>query len=211
MRSGVRLYLWALFSVLVGLISIYVGVFHAGTVCNTESSTCHFHAAGTIEPLPTIVGIVFLLFGLYMLVRGRRTRNIRGVVRDETRGLGADLQARLARDMRAYYTKPSTRFCNPASPSEFDQQMLSLFDSIETGAGDIDAKIETLRSYVFTEGRFQRWKDQYKANIVWRTGDESLQWVPETWQLRTNWARLRVLGPTWASYTIAPAWVAPAG
>jgi len=64
---------------------------------------------------------------------------------------------------------------------------------------------------VFTEGRFQRWKDQYKANIVWRTGDESLQWVPETWQLRTNWARLRVLGPTWASYTIAPAWVAPAG
>ena len=88
--------------------------------------------------------------------------------------------------------------------------MLALFDSIEAGAGDIDAKIEALRSYVQSEGRFQRLKHQYRANILWRTGDESLQWVPETWQLRTNWARLRLLGPTWNKYTMAAAWVSPA-
>jgi hypothetical protein len=107
--------------------------------------------------------------------------------------------------MRAYYTKQQR-----SSPNEFDRQMLSLFDSIEAGGGDIDAKIEALRAYVQSEGRFQRLKHQYRANNLWRTGDESLQWVSETWQLRTNWARLRLLGPTWGKYTIAGAWVTPA-
>jgi hypothetical protein len=211
-RSAVGLYLTSLFLVLVGLTGMYFGYFWAGTVCDTSSSTCHFHAAGTVEPLPTLVGAVFFLFGVYSLVRALRPWNTRGPATHEARGeVGAALQARVARDMRVYYTKPSTRFCNPASPSEFDRQMLSLFDSIEAGADDIDTKIEALRSYVRKEGLFQRWKDQYKANMVWRKGHESLQWVAETWQLRINWARLRILGPTWGSYTIAAAWVAPAG
>jgi hypothetical protein len=47
--------------------------------------------------------------------------------------------------------------------------------------------------------------------MVRRKGDESLQWVAETWQLTTNWARLRRLGPTWGPYTMAGAWVPPAG
>jgi hypothetical protein len=205
----VRLYVIPLFLLLVGLITLYVGDFHAGTTCVQSvatESTCQPHAAGTIDPLPTVVGAVFVLVAVYGFFRFRRSENVRAPVRDVTRGTGAELQARLARDMRAYYTKRS----NPASPSEFDRQMLSLFESIEASAGDIDAKIETLRTYVQREGRFQRLRHQYKASIVWRTGDESLQWVSETWQLRTNWARLRLLGPTWGKYTIAAAWVTPA-
>jgi hypothetical protein len=209
----VRLYVIPLFLLLVGLTSLYLGTFYAGTSCvlsvGTES-TCRPHAAGTIDPLPTLVGAVFVLVAVYSFFRFRRSENVRAPVRDVTRGTGAELQERLARDMRAYYTKRSSRSGNPASSSEFDRQMLSLLDSIEAGAGDIDAKIETLRTYVQREGRIQRLKHQYKANIVWRTGDESLQWVSETWQLRTNWARLRLLGPTWGKYTIAAAWVTPA-
>ena len=203
----VRLYLIPLFLLLVGLAGLYLGYLHAGPSCvqsGATESTCSFHAAGTIDPVPTIVGAVFVLVAVYSFFRFRRTENVRGPVRDVTRGTGLELQALLARDMRSSYTKH-----HPASSSEFDRQMISLFDSIETGAGDIDAKIETLRIYVQKEGRFQRLKHQYRANIVWRTGDESLQWVSETWQLRTNWARLRLLGPTWGKYTIAAAWVPP--
>jgi hypothetical protein len=209
----VRLYLIPLFLLVAGLTGLYLGYFHAGTSCVQSVATeskCTLHAAGTIDPVPTIVGAVFVLVAVYSFFRFRRSENVRAPVRDVSRGTGAELQARLARDMRAYYTRRSSRSGNPASPSEFDSQMLSLFDSIEACAGDIDAKIETLRAYVQKEGRFQRLRHQYRANIVWRTGDESLQWVPETWQLRTNWARLRILGPTWASYTMAPAWGAPA-
>jgi hypothetical protein len=192
----VRLYLIPLFLLLVGLTGLYVGFFHAGTSCVQSGATetmCPYHAAGTIDPLPTVVGAVFVLAAIYSFFRFRRSENVRAPVRDVSRGTGLALQALLARDMRAYYTKH-----HRSSPSEFDRQMLSLFDSVEAGAADIDAKIETLRSYVQNEGVFQRWKDQYRASIVWRTGDESLQWVSETWQLRTNWARLRLLGVKWS-------------
>jgi hypothetical protein len=204
----VRLYLIPLFLLMVGLTGLYIGYFHEGTSCTqsmASESTCTLHKAGTIDPLPTVVGALFALVAVYSFFRFRRSENVRAPIRDLTRGTGLALQALLACDMRAYYTKH-----HRSSPSEFDRQMLSLFDSIEAGAGDIDAKIEALRSYVQNEGLFQRWKDQYRASIVWRTGDESLQWVSETWQLRTNWARLRLLGPTWGKYTIAAAWVPPA-
>ncbi len=207
MRSGaVRNYLVGLFMVLVGFVAVFLGYFYAGTFCDSSTSACHFHAAFTIEPLPIFVGAVFLLFGVYTIVRARRSQNVRAPVRDGTPISGAELQASLARDMRAYFK----RFSNPVKPSEFDLLMLSLFDSIEANASDIDATIEAVRSHVLKEGRFRRWKDQSQANNVWRKGDESLPWIPETWQLRINWARLRVLGPTVASYTMAPAWVAPA-
>jgi hypothetical protein len=210
-RSGAGQYLTFVFVMLVGLAGLYFGYFRTGTVCDTSQSTCQVHAAGTIEPVSTLVGAAFLVFGVYGFVRLLRRRNIRAPAMAETREVGVALQARVAGHARVYYTKPSTRFYKPASPSEFDRQILSLLDSIEAGAGDIDAKIETLRSYVRQESFFQRWKDQYKANMVWRKGDESLQWVSETWQMRINWARLRLLGPTWGSYTMAQAWITPAG
>jgi hypothetical protein len=191
-RIAARPYVTSLLIVLVGLTSLYFGDFRAAT----------------IEPVSTIVGAVFVLFGIYSLFGALRSRKIH---RATTPGeVGAAWPARLARDMRVYYTKRSTRFRNPASLREFDRQMLSLFDSIEAGSDDIDAKIEKLRSYVGQEGLFQRLRDQNSASIVWRKGDDSLPWVAETWQLRTNWTRLRLLGPTWAKYTTAAAWVTPA-
>lgn len=191
-RSAAGLYVSIFLAIFVSLIFLFAG---------------SFMGAG---PLLTVVGAIFLVLGVYALVRALSRRNIGGLASGDVQGaVSSTLQARLAGLVRTYYTKPSSRLCNPAKPSEFDRQMLSLLDSIESGAGDIDAKIETLSSYVRNEGRFQRMKDQYKANMVWRKGDESLPWVAETWQLRTNWARLRLLGPTWATYTMATAWAAP--
>jgi hypothetical protein len=208
-RSEVGLFLTSAVLILVGMASIFIGFFRPGPFCD---ASCRDSAAGTIEPLPIVVGAIFVLVGVYSLVRAMRRRGIRGPATDEYQGEeGGALQARMARDMRVYYTKGSTRFSDAASAGEFDQQMLSLFDSMEAGAGDIDAKIETLRSYVRNEGLFRRLRDQYRANTVWRKGDESLRWNPQTWQLRTNWARLRILGPTWGSYAMAPAWGAPIG
>jgi hypothetical protein len=192
--------------VAVGAAGVYFGYFYAGTVCDSSSSACQLHAAFTIEPVPMIVGAVFLVFGVYTFFRARRSGNIRAPVVPGPRVPGADWQARLGREMGAQFT----RSVNAAAPTEFDKLMLFLLAGIEANAGDVDARIEALRSHLQTEGRVHRWRDQGRANAVWRKGDESLPWIPETWQLRINWARLRVLGPTVASYTIAPAWVEPA-
>jgi hypothetical protein len=195
MRLGAaRQYVALTLMIVFGLSGLYVGYFRSGT----------------FEPVAALVGAVFLVSGVHFLVRALRRRNIRGPVWGQG-PVGGALQARVASDVRTYYTKPSTRLCNPASPSEFDRQMLALLDSIESGVGDIDARIEALRSYIQSEGTFQRWKDQYKANAVWRKGDGSLLWVPETWELRTNWARLRLLAPMWGSYTMTKAWAVPTG
>jgi len=195
-----------------GLAGLYLSYFRDSTVC--DSSGCHPHAAGTIEPMIFFGGAVFFLIGVYLLVRALRRRRVSDSASVETRLMvSAEEQAHVAREARAHYTKPS-KFFNPALPSEFDRQMLSLFDSMEAGAGDIDAKIETLRSYVRHEGLFQRWKDKLNAKLVWQRGASTLQWVPatpETWQLRCNWNRLlRIVGPTWGSeYPIAPRWITP--
>ncbi len=187
----------------VGAVGVYLGYFYSGTVC--DSSVCQSHAAFTIDPVPLIVGAVFLVFGVYTILRARRSQNVRAPIVPEARDPYADWQARLGRDMGAQFT----RSVNAAAPSEFDKLMLFLLAGIEANAGDVDARIEALRSHLQTEGRVHRWRDQGRANAVWRKGDESLPWIPETWQLRINWARLRVLGPTVASYTMAPSWVAP--
>lgn len=194
MQPAVRQYIAVFLMVAFGLADLFVGFFHYRTV----------------EPGFAVVGAVFLVAGVYYLIRALRRRNIRGPVRGQG-PVGLALQAQVAGKVRTYYTKPSSRLCNPATPSQFDRQMLSLLDSIEAGAGDIDARIEVLRTYIHSEAVFQRWRDQYKANMVWRKGDESLAWIPETWQMRTNWARLRVLAPRWGSYTMAEVWVTARG
>lgn len=211
-RSEFNLWLMIVCCLGFGLAGVYLGDFSQSTVCDP---TCRVHSAGTIEPLPTFVGALFFLIGVYLLVRALRRRRVGGPG-PFVSGLevSAEERARVAQKARAYYTKPSTRLCNPASPSEFDRQMLALFDSIEADADDIDAKIEGMRTYVRQEGYFQRRKDKHKAMLVWQMGAASLQWVPptkETWQLRCNWNRLlRIFGSTWgSSYTVAPRWIRP--
>jgi hypothetical protein len=196
-----------------GLVGLFLSYFHDSTVC--DSSGCHPHAAGTIEPMTFVISGVFFLLGVYLVVRALRRPRVSGSASVETRlEVSAAEQAKVAREARANFTKPSSRLYNQAKPSEFDRQMLSLLDSIEAGAADIDAKIELLRYHVRHEGLFQGWKDKFKANMVWQRGAAKLQWVPrtpETWQLRCNWNRLlRIVGSTWGSeHTIAPRWIAP--
>jgi hypothetical protein len=206
MRPGAaRNQLAGIFMVVVGAVGIYFGYFYSGTVCDSSSSACHSHAAFTVEPVPMIVGAVFLVFGIYTVLRARRSRNVRAPAVPGVWAPGTEWQARLGREMAAFFT----RSVSEASPREFDKLMLALLDGVEGNAGDIDARIEAVRLHLQAEGLLHRWRDQGRANAVWRKGDELLPWIPETWQLRTRWARLRVLGPTVASYTIAPAWVAP--
>ena len=209
-RGEFGLYLMIAACLGFGLAGLYLGYFHESTICDP---ICRVHAAGTIEPLSMFTGGLFFLIGIYLLVRALRRPRVAGSASIETRiEVSAAEQARVAREARASYLMSSGY--KPASASEFDVQMLSLFDSIEAGAGDIDLKIETLRQLVRSEGLFHRWRDKFKANFVWQRGASSLQWVPatpETWQLRTNWNRLlRITGSTWGSqHPIAPRWIAP--
>jgi hypothetical protein len=211
-RSEFGLYVGIASCLGFGLLAVYFGYFGQSTVCDP---TCRVHPAGAIDPLPTFGGALFFLIGVYLLVKSLGRRRISRSASVETRlEVSAEEQAKVACEARTHYTQQGARGYNPASPSEFDLQMLSLLDSIEVGAGDIDEKIEALRSYVRHEGLFQRWRDKTKANYVWQRGASSLQWVPstpETWQLRCNWNRLlRIVGRTWGSdYTIAPRWIRP--
>jgi hypothetical protein len=210
-RSEFGLYLMIVLCLGLGLVGLYASYFRDSSIC--DSTGCHSHAAGTIEPMTFAISGVFFLLGVYLLVRALRRPRVSGSASIETRlEVSAAEQTQVARDARADYT--SSNLFNKVKPSEFDRQMLSLLDSIEAGAGDIDAKIEALRSYVRHEGIFRGWKDRLKARVMWQKGAAKLQWVaatPETWQLRCNWNRLlRIVGSTWGSeHTIAPRWIAP--
>jgi hypothetical protein len=166
----------------------------------------------------TFGGALFLLIGLYMLYRALHRRApellVSGVAYADE-GLGE--QARLAQEMRAYYTNRAHRLGNMANPTEFDRMMMSLFDSIEADSVDIDVKIDGLRSYLKQRGFLRSYGDRFKTNIVWRRGASSLQWVrpsPQLWQLRCNWNRLlRVanIGPGWEDgQIVAPRWISAA-
>jgi hypothetical protein len=200
-RSDFSLYLMILMLVGFGAAGLYVG----------------FFGAGTVEPLPMFVGGLFLLLGLYLLVRTLNRRQpspVTNNVLDGNSGLGE--QARLAQEMRAFYTNPAYALCNLANPSELDRLMLVLFDSMEAGTGDIDQAIEGLRSHLRQRGFFRTYGDRFKVHLVWNQGAAGLQWTkqtPDVWQLRCNWNRLlRVanLGPGWdEGQTVAPRWIAP--
>ncbi len=206
-----------------GLVSFYFGYFHGGTVCDP---TCRDQAAFTVEPLPLIVGAAFFLFGLSLLVRAlRKPKFIGPALSRPTRELSLEEQLScvrredqewLAREARAYYLK---HLFKPARPTGLDQQMLSLFDSIEAGAPDVDAKIEGLRDYRRREGFFRGYGDYLKLDREWNAiayklqrADSGATRSDSMWQLRINWNRmLRAMGSTWgAPNTISPTWVGPA-
>jgi len=179
------------------------------TVCDP---TCHEHAAGTIEPLSTFVGGLFFVVGVFLLIRTLKRREPGPVTADVANGaVGPGEQAKLAQQVRAFYTNPAHPICKLANPTEFDRMMLSLFDSIESDAPDIDDKIAGLGSYLRQKGFFRAYGARFKVDLVWRRGAAFLQWTrtsQEIWQLRCNWNRLlRVanVGPGWnEGHTVAP-------
>jgi hypothetical protein len=127
-------------------------------------------------------------------------------------------QKRLAQEARAYYLAPSSKLCSLDSPSEFDLQMLELFESIENGASDIDARIDRLRLYYRRENFWERFKDRTKVVLVWRIAGAALQRrdsklgkTAGMWQLRCNWNRLGLITNRWITgLTVAPQWIGPA-
>ncbi len=215
-RSEFSLFLTILMLIGFGAAGLYLGFFANSTVCDP---TCRQHVAGTVEPLPAFVGALFLLIGLYLLFRTLRRRQqgtLTATVTDGEAGIGE--QARLAQEMRAFYTNPAHPLCKLANPTEFDRMMLSLFDSIQADATDIDTKIDGLRSYLQQKGFFRSYGERFKVHLVWNRGAASLQWTrpsADVWQLRCNWNRLlRVanVGPWWNDgHTVAPKWILPAG
>ena len=125
-------------------------------------------------------------------------------------------RALLAQTVREFYTEPRRRLCNPQAPSDFDRQMLELFDAIEAGASDIHTRIEAMRAYTRKKGLIAAYADRFKARLVWRTGAVHLGWRPpgeDNWQLRINWNRMYRVGYSTflgAGVTIAPSWLDPA-
>jgi hypothetical protein len=131
-------------------------------------------------------------------------------------GVSRAEQARLAQDARAYYTAPSSKLCNLDAPSELDLQMLELFESVEAGASDIDARIEALRLHFLQGNIWQRFKDRTKVGLVWQAAggrleqrDRELGKTAGMWQLRCNWNRLGLITTRWPAMTVAPEWIGP--
>src|SRR5260370_35175505 len=92
-------------------------------------------------------------------------------------GAGLGEQAKLAQQVRAFYTNPAHPVFKLANPTEFDRMMLSLFDSLESDAPDIDDKIDGLGSYLRQKGFFRAYGDRFKVDLVWRRGAAFRQWT----------------------------------
>jgi hypothetical protein len=57
----------ALFLFLPGMISLYFGTLYTGRVCDSGGGNCVVRHVGEISFLPVLVGVVFILFGVYAL------------------------------------------------------------------------------------------------------------------------------------------------
>jgi hypothetical protein len=161
--------------------------------------------------LPLVVGVVFLGFGIYLLAL-LLTRSTAASGNPATSANNyATERALLAQTARGFYID---KLLGRRSPNEFDQQMLQLFDAIETGAPGIHDQIEAVRAYTRRKGFMASWNDRFKARMVWQHGAAYLRWrragTDENWHLYTNWNRLyRIGNQTWAGadVTIPDRWV----
>jgi hypothetical protein len=122
-------------------------------------------------------------------------------------------QALLAQRARAFFVDPQHRLCNPATPSEFDTHLLSLFDSIETNRDDIDAKLENLRIHLKSCGMWQRLKYKQKLDLVYRDSAAYLvrgRTTTAMRQLLANWRTVGRLGSSGSELSGAPkSWIRP--
>lgn len=169
-----------------------------------------FRLASSVQPLPLLVGIGFLGFGIYLLaLQLNRSKPAAGAASAAENYVAE--RALLAQTARDFYVDKLLRH---KPPNEFDGQMLQLFDAIEYGAPDIHDRIEAVRAYTRRKGFFASWNDRFKARMVWRQGAAYLRWqradTSENWHLYTNWNRLyRIANATWAGseVTIPDRWV----
>jgi hypothetical protein len=129
-------------------------------------------------------------------------------------------QVWLGQTARAYYTNPKFPMGNLKHPTQFDQMMLSLFDSIESCADDVDTKIEGLRQYVRLQPLLRRLFitmlkiDMIRGHLVIALQKREHEFGKSDglWQLTINSNRIaRIAGSTWGSdFIISPEWIGPA-
>jgi hypothetical protein len=129
--------------------------------------------------------------------------------------MGEHLQAeqvRLGREAREYYDSHVAR--NARRANEFDKAMLTLFDAIASGEGDIDERIEKLHEIWQSENFWQRFLDRAKLDVVWeamakRLAQREHETGVDTEPVRANWTRLlRVGNKHWGMQeTMTKAWV----
>lgn len=207
-RSDLTLWLAIVSCIVFGAVGTWEGLVGTTTFCSPACSTSH---SATIQPLPLVVGLIFLAVGLYLLVRTVRMLAqppaASGVVD------GGNDRVELARHVREFYLDPKNQLCDPVSPSEFDRMMLDLFAAVEAGSADIDARIDGIRTLTRQQGWWRSARDRMKARKAWECGAMHLQWGPsrQNRQLRRNWNRvLRIPGLLLgADVTIPARWVEP--
>jgi hypothetical protein len=167
--------------------------------------------------LPQGYGGLLILVGfmasmVWIVWMGRRRAQFAGVSE-----VSAAEQAQLGQGARAMYVGPEFRLSNIDAPSEFDSQVLSLFDSIEANRDDIDTKIENLRGYLKSGcSRFERLKNKQKLDLVYRNGAAYLV-RPRPGssrlgmqQLLASWGRVgRLVSSSEGPSKVPEAWIRP--
>jgi hypothetical protein len=122
-------------------------------------------------------------------------------------------QARSGQEALAYYLEPARRLYNPKS--EFDQKLVGLFESIAQNRSDIEARIQDLHQTWKREGFWQRRRDEYKLNVVYRSVvykmERQLRKTPSIQQLEANWHHVMriVNGDKFSVYVSAKEWIGP--
>lgn len=158
------------------------------------------NSPGAIALFVAIVGAM-----LWIVWLGRRRSQFGGLSE-----VSASDQVWLAQAARGVYTDPQWRLCDPATPSAFDQHVLSLLDSIESNRDDIDARIEALRAYLRGSNPFERFKDKQKLSLVYSNVAAALVRGPMTTGMRQLFADWRMVGGIVARVSGAPkSWIRP--
>jgi len=154
--------------------------------------------------------VAFVASMVWIIWLARRRAQFGGVSEVSAAG-----QARLAQEARAMYVSPAFRLCDIRTPSEFDNHLLSLFDSIERNGDDIDSKLESLRVYLRSCNLFERLKNKQKLNLVYgnmaahlvrpRSGQSRLGMQ----QLLANWGKVGRLSGSDGPSKVPETWIRP--
>jgi hypothetical protein len=164
------------------------------------------------------LAVVAVMLGIVWLNRWSQ-RSFRGFATHEAgSGISQADQAWMAQEARFIFTDPRASFMNRRNPSEFDRQMLILFDLMETGGGpQIDAQIEVVRQLIKHKPFFERWGTSNTLAMFWGNVQGPLTLrarklkTNAAWQMVYNWNRLnRAVGSTFGlPDRVSPRWIGP--
>jgi hypothetical protein len=159
-----------------------------------------------------LIMVAFVAAMVWIVWMGRRRAQFAGLSE-----VSAEEQALLGQAARAMYVAPEFRLCNIDAPSEFDTQVISLFDSIEANRDDIDTRIANLRSFLKSgSSRFESSKNKQKLYLVYRNGAAYLVRPRKgrsrlgMQQLLASWGRVgRLVSGSTGPSKVPEAWIRP--